>query len=162
MILVAGGTVALKLTLGRSGRQRFWLRVAGPSTGGVGDCYDVVDPTIFEALAESGGVTVASISSHRRWRESPVHGLVDHVHSLSPLGFMADSIWDAGFGTPNRSLLSALVGRCAGIVLGLGQIQSPVDRTRCMIGGRMQGHRDLAVADLAQRSGILPGHAGRS
>ncbi len=53
-------------------------------------------------------------------------------------------------------------GTCRGhFVLGLGHEPAPVQQARGRRGGRLHGHRDLAVANLAQRARVLPGHVRR-
>lgn len=43
----------------------------------------------------------------------------------------------------------------------LGQEQPPVDRSRGMIRGHVQGDAHLAVGDLARGAGVLPRHTRR-
>jgi hypothetical protein len=74
---------------------------------------------------------------------------------------MTDIIGDAGplAPLPRPRRLNRIIQRR--IIPALGTEQPPVRRTRGMLVHQMHTHPDLAVADLAQRPGILPGHARR-
>ena len=65
------------------------------------------------------------------------------------LGLKRNLVWDLGLAAPRR----------VGTPL-LGQVEREAQGHRAPLAHRVHAHRDLAVADLAQGTGVLPLHPG--
>ncbi len=132
------------------------FRVGG---GRGGDADRVGEPAFFQAQAEGCGIAVAAVGDDERDVDAPRPGLVDHVQGQLPLLHVSDVGGDAALGAAGHL---ARIGLGRGGIPALGQEQTPVDSSRRVVGGQVQGHPGLTVGDLARGAGVLPGHTCRS
>src|SRR5512142_2252181 len=135
--------------------------------------YVMVSPPILLGAPEGGVIAIAGIGRHHRPRAAgggdlPQHAppagaghLAGHLQRQPPLFGMPHLIGDAGPraaatgpGRPGR------VGQRL-VIPGSRAEQPPVRRGRGVLVHQVHADGDLAVGDLAQRPGVLPGHARR-
>jgi hypothetical protein len=126
-----------------------------------------------QLLPEQGVVAVADVGGHHRpggpgrgdqVQDAPAAGpghLADHVQRQPPLLAVPRLIGDAGpFAAPPRGGGGHRIGQRL-VIPALRAEQPPVRRARGVLVHQVHAHPDLAVRGLAQRAGILPGHARR-
>src|SRR4051812_28339928 len=89
------------------------------------------------------------------------------IVSSSSSMFRSSRHWPGAAARSGASTLSALADRCGrlrgvrvGVVPALGREQPPGQRAGGGVGDRADRYPDLAVADLVQGAGVLPGHPG--
>ena len=116
------------------------------------DVEHVTDPALREAGPELGDVAISAIAQHRRRLKAPHSEFVDHLQRQLPLGQVTDVLGQMRPNAPGSVEIVRLVPR-------LRDKQPPVQRARRLRGHRAERHSELAVADLAQRTAILPRHA---
>jgi len=98
---------------------------------------------------ELGGDAVPGIShDDQRWDGGPGLDLIDHLEAQLPLAAEGSVGGDPGLLCPEGILDPAL-----------RQVELEVEGKAPFLGGVVQAHPDLAVADLAEGAGVLPGHA---
>jgi site-specific DNA recombinase len=149
------------------------LRRALMRAGGAVDCQHVVPAAVFQFQPEGGVVPIARIGHQHRPRApgggdlpagppsaGPSH-LVNHLQRQPPLPGMAHLIRDARplAAPPCAGRLSGIIE--LGVVPALWAKQPPVRGARGVLVHQVHADPDLAVADRAQRAGVLPGHARR-
>lgn len=143
-------------------RQRPW---AQPAIGGlvrfgalrVGrhlalDLQHVRQAAVLQAVAEVRVRAVTRVRDQDGGAQPDQGEFIEHVQCEPPIRLVM-----LVFGDP---ACLATVGRLRAVP-GLGQEQTPGQRARSGVGSGVNTHADLAVADLAQSAGILPGHPGR-
>ena len=148
-------------------------RIARVRAGGALDRDRVPPAPVLQLQPEGGDVPVARIGGHHgpgaAGRGGPLEEappvraghLVDHLQRQPPLLAVPDVVGDAGplAAAPRPGRLHRVV---QGLVVPASRAeQPPVRRARGALARQVHAHPDLAVADLAQRPGILAGHARR-
>src|SRR5216683_613507 len=161
---------------------------AGPAQAGVGPCggsgvagagadtaldRDHVPPAAgLQLQPEVRALAIARVAHHHRPGAASAGDLLqppsaraghllDHLQRQPPLLGVPDLVRDV------RQLAAAPRGGCGHgiiqrlVIPALGAEQPPVRRARGVLVHQVHTHPDLAVADLAQRPGVLPGHARR-
>jgi site-specific DNA recombinase len=137
------------------------------------DCDCVLPAGGGQLLAEQGVVAVPGVGHHHRSGAAaggdpvqhapparPGH-LLDHVQRQPPLLTVPHLIGDPGpLAAPPRGGRGHRVIRRL-VIPALRAEQPPVRRARGALVHQVHAHPDLAVRGLAQRPGILPGHARR-
>ena len=153
--------------------QRLGNGVVRAGAGGALDRDHRPPATIGQLQPEVRALAIAGISHHHRpgaagrgdlLQQAPSSGpghFIDHLQRQPPLFGVAHLIGDAGPltaapGAGRRNRVTEL-----GIVPGLRAEQPPVRRARGVLIHQVHADPDLAVPDLAQSAGILPGHARR-
>jgi site-specific DNA recombinase len=164
----AGGPGRAAGAAAQAAGDRF--RVPGAGAGGALDRGHVPPVPGFQFQPEGGVVAVAGVGGHCRpgaaglLQHAPAAGtghLIDHLQGQPPLPGMPHFIRDAGLrAAPRRAGRGNRVIQRLVIPGGRAE-QPPVRRAGGTLVHQVHADGDLAVAGLAQRPGILPGHARR-
>jgi len=104
----------------------------------------------MQIAAKGGVVAVGRVGKDRRRRHLPAGRLLAEVGGERGLRLEADPVGDLRL-LPPLAVVAPL----------LGQVEAPAERQRAPLTNRVHAHRDLAVADLAERARVLPLHSRR-
>jgi len=139
-----------EVTHADSGTWRVRFGVEQPHSGLGVDADCVVQTELAHLVTKVAGASVRSIGEHNAAWDAITASAPDHVQSKLGLGLERKRVRNAGFFAS-----SWVIGPRP------RQIQLEIDRDVLVAGRDGQADADLAVRDLAGRTGVLPLHADR-